>query len=226
MRTLLLSLTSVLIVQTGIAQTSASDPVDVQGWYGVGVGVDLKNKWSVGLDYQARFQNNLASYKGSYISFSGSKGISKRVDLLGEYRLGLVSGATYHRFSAGGEYQPKLKGIDLGLRVLVLNNIQDFLDVTEATQKTGFWRARLKVGKKFTKKWEGYLATEPVMEFGGNSFIDNWRNTIGFKRKVSSNAKLDVFYMYRPDYSKASYNRLFHVIGLNLDFSAKAGKSK
>jgi hypothetical protein len=32
--------------------------------------------------------------------------------------------------------------------------------------------------------------------------------------------------MYRPDYSKASYNRLFHVIGLNLDFSVDSGKKK
>ena len=226
MRLLSLSALLMLFTQIGLSQTSASDPVDVQGWYGVGLGIDLKNKWAVGLDYQARFQNNLASYKGSYISFSGSKGITKRLDLLAEYRLGLLQGATYHRFSGGAEYQSKLKNLDLGLRVLVLNNIQDFLDPAEASKRKGFWRARLKVGKKCSKKWEGYLATEPVMEFGGNSLIDNWRNTIGVKRKVASNTKLDVFYMYRPDYSKASYNRLFHVIGLNLDFSVDSGKKK
>ena len=226
MRILSLAALLMLFVQIGFSQTSASDPVDVQGWYGVGLGIDLKNKWALGLDYQARFQNNLASYKGSYISFSGSKGITKRIDLLAEYRLGLVQGSTFHRFSGGAEYQPKVKKFDLGLRVLVLNNIQDFMDPATASKKSGFWRARLKVGKKFSKKWEGYLATEPVMEFGGDSFIDNWRNTIGVKRKISSNAKLDVFYMYRPDYSKASYNRLFHVVGLNLDFSAEPGKKK
>ncbi len=224
-----LSLTAILfacILQPSFAQTSSSDPTDIQGWYGVGVGFDLKKKWAIGLDYQARFQNNLASYKGSYFSFSGSKSITKGVDLIGEYRLGIVSGATYHRFSFGGEYQPKLKGIDLGLRVLVLNNIQDFMDVATASQNNGFWRARLKVGAKLSKKWQGYLATEPVMKFGGNSFVDNWRNTIGLKRKVSQHAKLDLFYMYRPDFAKASYNRLFHVIGLNLDFSVAPGKKK
>jgi hypothetical protein len=226
MRILSLAALLMLFTQIAFSQTSAADPVDVQGWYGVGLGIDLKNKWAVGLDYQARFQNNLASYKGSYISFSGSKGVSKRIDVLGEYRLGLVTGATLHRYSVGGEYQPKLKAVDLGLRVLVLNNIQDFEDPATASKKTGFWRARLKLGKKFNKKWEGYLATEPVMQIGGNSFIDNWRNTIGFKNKIASNAKLDVFYMYRPDYSKASYNRLFHVIGLNLDFSVDPGKKK
>lgn len=226
MRIFLLFVIISLFAQIGYSQTSAADPVDVQGWYGVGVGIDLKNKWAVGLDYQARFQNNLASYKGSYISFSGSKGISKRIDLLAEYRLGLVQGSTYHRFSGGAEYQPKVKNVDLGFRVLVLNNIQDFMDPATASKNSGFWRARFKVGKKFSKKWEGYLSTEPVMQFGGNSFVDNWRNTIGFKNKIASNAKLDVFYMYRPDYSKASYNRLFHVVGLSLDFSAEAGKKK
>lgn len=226
MRLLVLSALLMICTQVGFSQTSAADPVDVQGWYGVGLGIDLKNKWAMGIDYQARFQNNLASYKGSYISFSGSKGVSKRLDLLAEYRLGLVSGATFHRFSAGGEYQPKLKGVDLAFRLLVLNNIQDFMDPTTASKNSGFWRARLKLGKKLTKKWEGYLVTEPVMQFGGNSFVDNWRNTIGLKHKLASNTKLDLFYMYRPDYSKASYNRLFHVVGLNLDFSTAPGKKK
>ncbi len=209
-----------------LAQTSAADPVDVLGWYGTSVTFDLKNKWEAGVDYQARFQNNLASYKGSYISFYGNKFITKRIGLQAEYRLGLVQGSTFHRFSVGGEYEPKVPVVDVGIRLLLLNNIQDFLDPVEASQNDLYWRARLKVGMRIDKKWAAYVSTEPVMRFGGNRFVDNLRNTIGVKRRVSKNAKLDLYYMYRPDYAKARYDRLFHVVGLNLDFKVAPGKKK
>lgn len=208
------------------AQTSALDPVDVLGWYGTSITFDLKKKWEFGVDYQARFQNNLASYKGSYISFSGAKMVSKRVGIQAEYRLGLVQGSTFHRFSLGGEYEPKIAKTDLALRVLVLNNIQDFLDPADASQSDLFWRARIKWGLPINKKWTAYLAMEPVMKFGGNRFIDNLRNTAGIKRRLSKTARLDLYYMYRPDYAKASYNRTFHVLGMNIDFRTASRKKK
>ena len=226
MRSILIVISSVIFFHTGWSQTSSSDPVDIQGWYGVGLGLDLKKKWALGVDYQARFQNNLVSYKGSYISLSASKGINKRVDLLAEYRLGLVQDAIFHRYSFGAQYEPKVSGVDLDFRLLILNNIQDFMDVTSATQNALFWRSRIKLGMKLNKEWQLYLATEPVMKVGGVRFVDNWRNTIGVKRKVTSTAKLDLFYMYRPDYAKASYSRLFHGVGLNLDFATTLSKKK
>lgn len=195
-------------------------------WYGTSLTLDLKNKWEAGIDYQARFQNNLASYKGSYISFSSSKSITKRVGLQAEYRLGLVSGSSFHRFSFGGEYEPKTRKVDFAFRLLVLNNIQDFLDPQEATQNDLYWRARVKWGFRINKKWSGYLVTEPVMKFGGNRFVDNIRNTVGLKRKLSSAAKLDLYYMYRPDYAKSRSNRLFHVVGVNVDFRVAPRKQK
>lgn len=208
------------------SQTSAADPVDVLGWYGTSITGDLKDKWSVGVDYQARFQNNLAAYKGSYISFSVAKGISKRIGLQAEYRLGLVSSSTFHRFSFGGEYEPKVSKIDLAFRLLVLNNIQDFLDPADASQNDLYWRARAKMDVKLSKKWSAYLAVEPVMKFGGNSFVDNLRNTIGIKRRLTKVSKLDLYYMYRPDYAKSTYNRLFHVVGINVDFKVSPPKKK
>ncbi len=207
-------------------QTSAADPVDVLGWYGTSITFDLKNKWEAGIDYQARFQNNLASFKGSYISFSASKMITKRIGLQGEYRLGLVQGSSFHRFSFGGEYEPNIKKTDLSFRLLVLNNIQDFLDPQDATQNDLYWRVRAKWGLRLNKKWSFYVSAEPVMQVGGTRFVDNLRNTIGVKRRISKQARLDLYYMYRPDYAKSRYNRLFHVIGLNVDFRLPAGKKK
>lgn len=207
-------------------QTSATDPVDVLGWYGTSITFDLKKKWELGVDYQARFQNNLASYKGSYISFSGSKMVHKRIGVQAEYRLGLVQGSSFHRFSVGGEYEPKIAKTNLVLRLLLLNNIQDFMDPADASQSELFWRARIKWGLPINKKWSAYLAFEPVMKFGGNRFVDNIRNTAGIKRRLSKSARLDLYYMYRPDYAKAKYNRTFHVVGMNVDFRAARKKKK
>jgi hypothetical protein len=77
----LLSLLLVISFST-FGQTSATDPVDVLGWYGTSITFDLKKKWELGIDYQARFQNNLASYKGSYISFPDQKWFTRE----SEYR--------------------------------------------------------------------------------------------------------------------------------------------
>jgi hypothetical protein len=76
-----------------------------------------------------------------------------------------------------------------------------------------------------TKKLDAYVSWEPIMKFGGIYFIDNIRNTIGFKYKVLPDLKLDLYYIYRPDYAK-SYNRLFHVIGFSADYSLKIKKKK
>ncbi len=208
------------------AQPTRSDPVDVQGWFGTSMTLDLKKKWEVGVDYQVRLQNNLRTYKGSYLSFSAAKMLNKRLGLQAEYRLARVANASFHRFSVGGEYEPKLSVVDLSVRVLFLNNIQDFLDPAEATQQELFWRARLKASIRVNKQWDVYASVEPVMMFGGNSFVDNLRNMVGVKKRLSKFSRLDLSYMYRPDYAKATYRRYFHVVGANLDFRLAPGKKK
>lgn len=208
------------------AQPTRTDPVDVQGWFGTSLTVDLKKKWEVGVDYQVRMQNNLTSYRGSYLSFSAAKLLNKRLGVQAEYRLAKVAAATFHRFSVGGEYEPKVPVIDLSMRVLFLNNIQDFLDPAEATQQEIFWRARLKAGLRINKKWDVYASVEPIMKFGGNSFVDNLRNVVGVKKRLSKFSRLDLSYMYRPDYAKSTYRRYFHVVGANLDFRLEPGKKK
>lgn len=63
------------------------------------------------------------------------------------------------------------------------------------------------------------------MKFGATYFVDNIRNTIGCKYKLRKDLKLDVFYIYRPDYSK-SYNRVYNIIGFNADYTIKVKKHK
>lgn len=208
------------------AQTSRTDPTDVQGWYSLGAKFDLPKKWSLDLEYQTRFINNLSDYNGSYISVTGKKKFTKKLEAIGEYRLAVLPAGTYHRVTIGGAFTEKLKPVELGIRLLFQNQLQDFVDPTEPNDQDAFWRIRFQLSYPFSKKFEGYVSTEPVMKFGGNRFVNNWRNTIGFQVKVLPHTKLDLHYIYRPDYAKRTYNRYFHIIGLGLEYAVPKKKKK
>ena len=64
------------------------------------------------------------------------------------------------------------------------------------------------------------------MKFGGNRSIDNWRNTAGIKIQVANRTKLNLFYIYRLDYAKATYDRLFQVFGANIEYTLKIKKER
>lgn len=212
--------------QSVLAQTSKADPTDVQGWYGGTLDINLPRKWAAELDYQARYFNNIRTFNGSYISVGASKELADFLSLQAEYRLALVSGVTSHRFSVGAEASQELGPVDLSLRALIQNRIQDFDDATVQNDKSGYWRVRL--GAKFglVKKLDMYVQTEPIMKFGGVYFIDNWRNTVGFKYKITKQLKLDAYYIYRPDFAKATYNRFYHINGISLIYSLKPNGPK
>jgi hypothetical protein len=207
-----------------VAQTSKSDPNDFQGWYGAGVKIDLPKKWEVNINYQSRFINNMKTYNGSYITLGGSKKISRQLTALADYRLVLADNGLYHRFSIGSEAERKLSKFDLNFRLLVQSQLQDFDELEKANDDSGYWRIRFQAKTSLTKKLNLYVSTEPIMKFGGNYFIDNIRNTIGLKYKISDNTKIDLFYIYRPDFAKTTYNRLFQVVGINIDFNFKVKK--
>jgi hypothetical protein len=201
------------------AQTSRTDPNDNQGWYGAKLKLDLPSGWETSLDYQARFINDFNMYNGSYTTIGAAKKIAKHIELQGDFRLALVEKGTYYRGSFGFEASNGFGDFDFGLRMLVQNQLQDFDDEYKDNQRDGYWRVKLETNYAPT------VSTEPIMKFGGVRPIDNWRNIAGVKIKVAKRTKLNLFYMYRPDFAKATYNRLFQVVGVNLDYTLKIKKS-
>jgi len=212
--------------QSVLAQTSKADPTDVQGWYGGTLDINLPRKWAAELDYQARYFNNVRTFNGSYISVGASKELSDFLSLQAEYRLALVSGLTSHRVSVGAEASQQFGELDISLRALIQNRVQDFDDATISNDHSGYWRVRLGAKVNLVKKLNMYMQTEPIMKFGGVYFVDNWRNTIGLKYKFSKQLKLDAYYIYRPDFAKATYNRLFHINGVSIIYSLKSNGPK
>lgn len=223
----LLIVCSLLCVTTFdlFAQATKADPTDAEGWYSVGVTVDLPKKWTLSGDYQARFFNNLSTYYGSYLSIGAEKQLHRYLNLITEYRAAFLNDVLTHRLTlgAGSELQVHKK-VSLSLRALAQNRIQDFYDTTEITQSSLFWRLRLAARYKITKKWAVQASIEPIMEVGGNSIVDNWRNTLEIGYRFNKKTKLELFYIYRPDFGKAKYNRLYHIAGLNVVFFWDADK--
>ncbi|MGO4817109.1 DUF2490 domain-containing protein [Flavobacterium sp. W22_SRS_FP1] len=216
----------ILTASNVFSQTSKSHPNDFQDWFGSTLKVDLPNGWEVQTDYQARFINGINTYNASYLSLGGSKKISKNLDLLTDYRAAFKQKGVYHRVTFGAEATKNISKFDFGLRVLIQNKLQDFNDVLKEDQRIGFWRTRLKIDYEISDFISVYGATEPVMKFNGVHFVDNWRNTLGLKLSIANRTKLNLYYMYRPDYAKATYNRLYQVVGVNLDYKLKLKKSQ
>jgi hypothetical protein len=211
-------------VQTVIAQTSKSDPKDNQGWFGAKLKLDLPSGWETNLDFQTRFINDLQLYNGSYSTVGITKKINNAIELQSDYRLALVQKGTYHRISLGGEATKEIEHFKLGLRLLIQNQLQDFDDELKANQKDGYWRVRFETNYAPSDRIDLYISTEPIMKFGGTRSMDNWRNTAGIKVKVANRTKLNLFYIYRLDYAKATYDRLFQVLGANIEYSLKLKK--
>jgi hypothetical protein len=207
------------------AQTSRSDPTDLQSWQSVGLNFNLPNRWEAGLKYRARFVDNSTVFRGSYLYAEVGRELSKHFSALSEYRLALVDDGTHHRLGLGMQADANLGKTEVSLRPLLQYQKQVFEDEGDGTDADAYLRTRFKVEHPVTKALDVYVATEPYLKFGVDSPLDNVRNTVGLQLEYAKRRKAELFYIYRPDYGK-SYNRTFHVIGVDLDFDFKIGGSK
>ena len=213
------------------AQPTRADPVDVQGWYGTSLTLDLPNKWASEIGYRVRYQNDASTWLGSYLTTELSRGLGKGWRFGGSYRLANVGDAVYHRIAAGPSWEQRLLGVRVNGRVLAQYQRQTFEGNDEGSSDTDrFLRTRLQLQRPITSWLRGYASTEPYWAIGGEFPVDNWRNTLGTEWDLGKGRALDLYYIYRPDYGKRSYNRTFHVIGVELElgwkpFRKRAGPS-
>lgn len=204
------------------AQTSREDPSDFQTWYSAGVNVNLPNKWEASMRYRLRMEDNASTYAGSYLTGELGYRPRKGLTLLGDYRLALAPDGTYHRVGLGLDASRKVgEGTTLSFRPMVQYQRQNFADDDEGGDQDLRLRTRLRVRHRVAKPLDVYASTEPHFTFeSGEHPVDNWRNTVGVQYEFAKDRKLDLFYVYRPDYARG-YNRSFHVVGVNLEFDVK-----
>jgi hypothetical protein len=205
-----------------LAQTSRADPTDLQAWYAVGLGFDMPARWEGELRYRARTVDNASEYRGSYITAELARRLAPGGPLTATagYRLALVDDATAHRFSIALEAAHRTGATTLSLRPMLQYQHRIFDDDVDGSESATLLRTRARVRHRLGSAVAFYGSVEPYFNFGDGYFIDNLRNTAGVSVRYAQGRRIDLFYIYRPDFAK-SYNRTFHVIGVDLDFTVR-----
>jgi hypothetical protein len=208
-----------LTVPGVFAQAQASQS-DMQSRAGVSLNLNLPRKWTADFECQSRLVDDLATYRASYFTIETGYNFTRRVEALASYRLALASDWKSHRYALGLEYEMKSSAWRVGFRPMIQHRTKVKDDDETGGEGYTFLRARVKVERAIARRLDAYVAVEPFFAFGADYPIDNWRNVLGLKYRCTKNVSVDLYYIYRPDYGK-SYNRVFHVIGIALDFKAK-----
>jgi len=198
-----------------------TDTVDLQSRAGVSLDVNLPNKWRAELEYENRRFEDLATFRGHYFTVEGGYKLARGLDALVNYRLADGNGWTSNRFGLGLEYEYKTGGLSLGLRPILQYRTKAVEDDDTGSDGDTFLRTRLQVQYALARWLDAYASVEPYFVFGADLPVDNWKDTLGLKFELTKHAKIDIYYIYRPDYGKSGYNRLFHVVGVELRFKTK-----
>jgi hypothetical protein len=212
----------VLVLTSGgalVAQTSRSDPVDVQGRLGTQLTLNLPNKWEAALGYELRMIGNASLYQGSYLDGEVRRAVGKHLTLLTNYRYGALTDATSHRYGVGAEVERKMEHGSLSFRPMFQYQRKIVDDDEQGSREV--LRTRLRGKVPFGKRVTLHGSVEPYFAFTGIYPVDNWRNTVGLQWEFMKKRKLDVYYIYRPDYAKALYNRTYHIFGAEVSTDVK-----
>jgi hypothetical protein len=218
------ALVLVLLSSRLISQPSRSDPVDVQSRFGIQLKLNLPRKWGASLGYEARMVNDASRYRGSYFDGELGRAIGNHLTVFGNYRFASVEDAHSHRCGIGAEAERKTTHLTVLFRPMFQYQRSLFDDAEQGS--SGVLRTRLRVKKPLGERLTLYGSSEPYFAFTGIYPIDNWRNTAGVQWAFMKKRKLDVYYIYRPDYSKPTYNRTYHIVGAELSAEVSYPKAK
>jgi hypothetical protein len=213
----------VLVLTSGgglVAQTSRSDPVDVQSRLGTQATLNLPRKWEASVGYELRMIGNASVYHGSYFDGELRRALGKQLTVLTNYRFAALTDARSHRYGAGAELERKMEHLSLSFRPMFQYQLKVLDDDAEQGSRHVL-RTRLRAKVPSGKRVAVYGSVEPYFAFTGIYPVDNWRNTAGLQWEFLKKRKLDVYYIYRPDYAKAFYNRLYHIFGAEFSTDVK-----
>lgn len=213
-----------LIIGINTAGYNQNRKDDIQAWAGASLKVNLKKGWDIAAQYRLRITDNITHYKGSYVFLYLDKRLNDHLSLTTNYRLALVENGTYHRYAFGIEGQQKFGIVTVSLRPMLQYQKQNFSgDNSGSTDTDTYLRTRLSVKTPITRQLDAYIYAEPFYKLDKNPNLDWWQNSVGLKYEYAKRKKINLYYIWQPDYSKKLF-RTINIIGLGLDFTIKPTK--
>ncbi|MER0440070.1 DUF2490 domain-containing protein [Emticicia sp. W12TSBA100-4] len=210
-------ITLLLISSVTFAQKSE---VDFQTRQGIGLSLDLPKGWEVQGEFRTRFNENSTNYRGSYLYLGGEKKLNKYISAGVGYRLGMVNGEKFNRFSGNIEGKYKINKFTFSLRETYQSQKQTFVGDDEGTAEN-YLRSRLGVKYAVTKKLDLSVSTEPFMHKNDGVFeTDFWRNRAGISYEYLKNKSVSLYYIWQPDVNK-NYPDTKNILGINFNFGIK-----
>jgi len=214
------------LAATATAQTSRTNPTDVEGWVEAGLRVQLPGRWESSLRLRGRFVDDMSAYRATYLTTELEYSPRTELSVFGNYRV--EAGADHrrtHRVATGAEQGWKRGETRLRLRSMVQHQRRPAADGETSGQSTAFARVRAEIARAVTDALDVYASVEPYFPLrdGAAYPVDNWRNTVGLEYAYARGRDVGLFYIYRPDYGR-SYNRTFHIIGVELGATLDAGE--
>ncbi|MFN8355936.1 MAG: DUF2490 domain-containing protein [Spirosomataceae bacterium] len=214
----LIGILLVLITHKSTGWAQSKD--DFQTWYGASLKLDFKKGWAVTGQYRLRLTENSSYYKGSYLFGQVDKRLNKYLLATANYRLAMVDVGTYHRYAVGLEGRYQLKGLSFFLRPMVQYQQQNFAGDDEQTDTDTYFRPRFTVKYQLSRRFDAYVYAEPFYKLDKNPNLDWWQNSAGIKYEFSKGKKINLYYIWQPDYSHKTF-RTNHIVGIDLEFTIK-----
>ncbi|AEI48518.1 DUF2490 domain-containing protein [Runella slithyformis] len=201
-----------------------SQAADIGLWAGAGVEKKINKKFSVNVNVQSRFTDNVSVLKAYLGEVGLSYKLNKHWEVSGYYRYIArrkknedktgYEYRSYHRFYADLAYDRKLWKLKFDYRLRYQNQFQD--DESASQNSSSYVRNKFELSYPNKSRFTPYVSTDVFYEIG-NGF-DQMRNKAGIEILLNKHNKLDFsgFTDYRLTGSQE--NRFLIGVGYKVKF--------
>ncbi|WP_428654862.1 DUF2490 domain-containing protein [Runella sp.] len=177
---------------------SYSQATDIGLWAGVGAEKKINKKWSINVNVQTRFTDNISVLK-AYLGEAGlSYKLNKHWEVSGYYRyIGRrkknedktgYEYRSYNRFYADLAYDHKIWKLKFDYRLRYQNQFQD--DESAAENNSSYIRNKFELSYPNKSRFTPYISTDIFYEIGAD--FDQMRNKAGIEIAINKTNKLDL----------------------------------
>lgn len=184
-----------------ISFCSYSQATDIGLWSGVGVEKKINKSFSVNLNAQTRFTDNISIMRVFLGELGVSYKITKHWEISGYYRyIGRRKKTDdktgyyyrpYHRFYADLAYDHKLWKLKFDYRLRYQNQFKDDTSTDGLEPNKSYLRNKFGLSFPNKSRFTPYVSTDVFYQLGGTGF-DQMRNKAGVEIAINKRNKLDI----------------------------------